>query len=299
MIVLSGALVLVALVLLVFGALDRNLPYVYASIGVSLLSLLLLFVGILQRRGELTGDEPGRGDDARRRTPPTSRCRRWSVPGPSRTRHGRTAAAAELGRRRRRPSSEPASRRVVPAPARRRAAPSDARDAEEDVHDDLDADERRGRGVDDLRRRAGRRRPRGGRRRGAGRRGRGLRASRCSSSPAGPRYHLEGCRVLRGKEPQPLDRDDARTHGFTPCGVCKPDADETAAAAAARRRRPAAVLHRGALRRAAVRRPAGDQGDRRAGTSELPDRPVQPVLPGARSRPARGTRRRRGATAAR
>ena len=52
MIVISGALVLVALVLLVMGVLGANLPFVYGSIAVSTVSLLCLLVGILQRRGE-------------------------------------------------------------------------------------------------------------------------------------------------------------------------------------------------------------------------------------------------------
>jgi len=56
-IVISGALVLVALVLLVLGVLGQDLALVYASIGVSVASLLSLLVGILQRRGEpLPGD---------------------------------------------------------------------------------------------------------------------------------------------------------------------------------------------------------------------------------------------------
>jgi hypothetical protein len=38
-----------------------------------------------------------------------------------------------------------------------------------------------------------------------------------------PRYHLEGCRHLTGREPVPIPLDEARTDGFTPCGVCTPD----------------------------------------------------------------------------
>ena len=52
MIVISGALVLVALVLLVIGVVQQTLPFVYASIAVSLVSLVFLVIGILQRRGE-------------------------------------------------------------------------------------------------------------------------------------------------------------------------------------------------------------------------------------------------------
>ncbi|MCW2679444.1 MAG: hypothetical protein JWM62_845 [Frankiales bacterium] len=52
MIVISGALVLVALILLIIGVVGPDLAFVYASIGVSLVSLVFLVIGILQRRGE-------------------------------------------------------------------------------------------------------------------------------------------------------------------------------------------------------------------------------------------------------
>jgi hypothetical protein len=51
-IVISGALVLVALILLVIGVVGPDLTFVYASIVVSLVSLVFLVIGILQRRGE-------------------------------------------------------------------------------------------------------------------------------------------------------------------------------------------------------------------------------------------------------
>jgi hypothetical protein len=38
-----------------------------------------------------------------------------------------------------------------------------------------------------------------------------------------PRYHLAGCVHLKGRTPIPLPHDEARTDGFTPCGVCTPD----------------------------------------------------------------------------
>ena len=38
-----------------------------------------------------------------------------------------------------------------------------------------------------------------------------------------PRYHLEGCPHLAGAEPFGLPVDEARTDGFTPCGICSPD----------------------------------------------------------------------------
>jgi hypothetical protein len=38
-----------------------------------------------------------------------------------------------------------------------------------------------------------------------------------------PRYHLAECPRLVGHEAIPLPLDEARTDGFTPCGVCSPD----------------------------------------------------------------------------
>jgi hypothetical protein len=38
-----------------------------------------------------------------------------------------------------------------------------------------------------------------------------------------PRYHLAGCVHLTGRTAVPLPHDEARTDGFTPCGVCEPD----------------------------------------------------------------------------
>ena len=57
MIVISGALVVVALVLLVIGLAGGGLTLVYASIGVSLLSFVFLVFGILQRRKEAPAAE--------------------------------------------------------------------------------------------------------------------------------------------------------------------------------------------------------------------------------------------------
>ena len=50
MIVISGVLLLVAVVFLIIG-LFSSLAWVYASIGVSVLSFIFLLVGVRQRRG--------------------------------------------------------------------------------------------------------------------------------------------------------------------------------------------------------------------------------------------------------
>ena len=61
MIVISGALVLVALVLLVIGLIGSTLTFVYASIAVSLASFAFLIFGILQRRKEMLPPTEGAG----------------------------------------------------------------------------------------------------------------------------------------------------------------------------------------------------------------------------------------------
>ena len=63
MIVISGVLVLVALVLLIIGVVGPDLTFVYASIGVSLVSLVFLVIGILQRRGETPAAETAAAPD--------------------------------------------------------------------------------------------------------------------------------------------------------------------------------------------------------------------------------------------
>ena len=60
MIVISGALVAIALVLLVIGLTTTVLGFIYASIAVSAVSCVFLLIGILQRRGE--GDALSDGD---------------------------------------------------------------------------------------------------------------------------------------------------------------------------------------------------------------------------------------------
>ena len=275
MIVLSGALVLVALVLLVFGALDRNLPYVYASIGVSVLSLLLLMIGIWQRRGELDGD-----DEAATPVTDTSAELEPALVG-AEPAHERTA---ELVRPSVVPAEAPVSAPVAQEPSAGRhgsrrvvsgTAPVDDVDdhdgVEEDVeglHDEelLDVEGYDDEPEDD----------------DPVDEGSGVTVLVVSGRP---RYHLEGCRVLRGKEPQPLDRDDARLHGFSPCGVCKPDADETAEPSAPEQPDGQGQSFTEALFGEQLFAGAPDDADREQ-TSALPDRPVQPVQPDVEPPPA-------------
>ena len=150
MIVISGALVFVALVLLVIGLFNPELGFVYASIAVSAAALVFLLIGVLQRRGEDTA--AGTAADAEPEATPAEV----------------TAAQAV----------------TTVAPAREEAPVADT--------DGSPAAERLGGTVLVV-------------------------ADR-------PRYHVEGCRYLAGKDAEEIDVTEAREEGFTPCGVCKPDA---------------------------------------------------------------------------
>jgi hypothetical protein len=50
-----------------------------------------------------------------------------------------------------------------------------------------------------------------------------------------PRYHLAGCTFLTGRPTVPLALSTARRTGFTPCGLCRPDATLLARAGSRRR----------------------------------------------------------------
>lgn len=171
MIVISGALVLVALVLLVLGLTMTDLDFVYGSIGVSLVSFVFLVIGILQRRGE----QPATAGVA----PEVSE-----------------ASAAPQVSDDAAPEPEAVTAPVAAEPAARTARVPAPLPVEEDDDEELE--------------------PGGG---------------TVQVVPGRPRYHLQGCRYLAGKSAEPIDVLDAREDGFTPCGVCKPDAALEAMAA--------------------------------------------------------------------
>jgi hypothetical protein len=39
-----------------------------------------------------------------------------------------------------------------------------------------------------------------------------------------PRYHVAGCAHVSGRGAEPLPVSEATELGFTPCGLCEPDA---------------------------------------------------------------------------
>ncbi len=166
MIVISGALVLVALVLLVIGVVSPELNYVYASIVVSLASGIFLLVGILQRRR--TG-APAETAPAAEGSKPGGAADGDVAP---------VTAVLPAG-------SSRSPRRQEPAPGSVAIAP-EAPEADELPEDD------------DL-------------------------AGYVLVVPGRPRYHVDGCRYVSGKDVEELDVRDARDEGFTACGVCRPD----------------------------------------------------------------------------
>ena len=172
MIVISGALVLVALILLVIGLIGQDLIWVYLSIGVSLGAFAFLVIGILQRRKE---EMPGSGDA------PVE-----------------DLAAAPEGMR---PVDPSEGVKTVPASAARTTVMATPPTASASS----------GSGEGKVLVVAGR-----------------------------PRYHVEGCRYLTGKDAESVDAADAREEGFTACGVCKPDESLAASASEAQVDEPAA-----------------------------------------------------------
>ena len=207
MIVISGALVLVALVLLVIGLLQHPLGYVYASIAVSLAAFGFLIVGILQRRGEISGPvgDPGV-------TPPptfgagtpgsnvvTTNPSRGRTEAPEPAEPAPDALNAEA------PNPEPASTEppttdapdplapVTSAPTATGSVQQPYAAPEPPVEHDLDSA-----AVDEL-------------------------AGSVLIMSGRPRYHLPGCHDLLGQDAAEVDVRDARHEGFTPCGVCRPD----------------------------------------------------------------------------
>jgi hypothetical protein len=150
LIVVSGALVLVALVLLIIGLLGTGLLLIWLSIATSAVAAVFLLLGALQRRGApaAAGESMMSGPDMLERVTAVSVRPREDAAGAA------PVAAAET----------PAS------------------------------------------------------------------AGEVSVVPGRPRYHTAACRFLSGRpDVQSMPVEEARTEGYTACGVCKPDAALAAA----------------------------------------------------------------------
>ena len=190
MIVISGALVLVALVLLLIGLLQPGLAFIYASIVLSLVSFGFLIRGVLQRRGE-TFDQDGEATladvPAADATPPS----RNSAVGRGTTARDTTASDAralqdaETGQ-------DDGPTQVEGAAVTTAAADTAPMTL---VATSAAATSQRDEAV----------------------------AGPVLVVAGRPRYHVSGCRYITGRDVSEIAVATAHVEGFTACGVCKPD----------------------------------------------------------------------------
>jgi hypothetical protein len=202
-IVISGALVLVALVLLVIGLVSTALSFVYASIAVSVVSFAFLLVGILQRRGEQLPDtEPGTASPR--------------APAPAAVTDGEELTA------------------IIPA-GRGGRGTADATDTPDTTEPAEPAEPTETVEATEAGEVTGASRPEGETAETA--EVAEVPEDEAQDAPgrvlvvAGrPRYHAASCRYLTGKDADEVEAAAARAEGFTACGVCKPDETSPAAA---------------------------------------------------------------------
>jgi hypothetical protein len=236
LILISGALCLIALVLLIVGlVVSSGLTLIYASIAVSLVSFAFLFLGVRQRRPALTADA--------------------GLPGlPLGGRPPLFAGAGHAGAGS--PSAPPAPQPVaVPEAQAPTAEPSGVGPvgSADDAATDRPAAVPAPAGKAPTRRTA--------------------RAGQVYVVPGRPRYHLAGCRFLTGRQSEAMSPRQATESGYQPCAVCQaavaqaptqapsapsqaPPAPLTAAAAAAPPRQAPPAPPRGAAAAAAPSRAA-------------------------------------------
>ncbi|MDQ6650213.1 MAG: hypothetical protein M3Z02_08870 [Actinomycetota bacterium] len=197
MLVISGALVLVALVLLIIGIVSSGILLVYMCIGVAIVAFICLLVSVLQTRGS------------------APRSLAFLV----RRRQGEAGKQATS-------SDDDDTPAPVPSPAARaRHSREEPPEPPQETEPAAITDAARASGGDVL------------------------------VVPGRPRYHLSGCRYLAGKGGESRPVEAARTEGYSPCGVCKPD--ETLAERYLREHDAEGVVAR-----------AGDQGDGQAGRAD-------------------------------
>ena len=201
MIVISGALVLVAAVLLVLGIIS-SITLVYAAIGLSIVSAVFLLVGVFQRPAPASEPHESESEGTRRQ-------------------------ASRRDDRDEQDSERPAKR---PVKMSKPAEPEDDDSYEsadlqepvghidlveaEDAGDEISADFPLEKAHADFEARSG------------------ATAADVLVISGRPRYHVGGCEYVEGNDDsEPLEINEARELGFTPCGACRPN--ETLARSAA------------------------------------------------------------------
>lgn len=233
MIVISGVLVVLALVLLIAGVLVDSLPLIYLSIATSAVSFLSLVFGVRQRKDEQvpgsasaasassSADAPARSGGSvalleRLETPPAPE-RSAPVAGAAPPLAETAVAAGSRGStvldspptgapqpdepQADGPDGNDAAGATSRAPVDEpHPAPDAVEEYDDEEYDDYEGyEEEASEGV-------------------------------VLVINGRPRYHIEGCRFVAGKEAEAIAVEDAREEGFTACGVCRPD--EALAAAA-------------------------------------------------------------------
>jgi hypothetical protein len=191
LIVISGALVLVAAVLLVLGIIS-SITLVYAAIGLSIVSAVFLLVGVFQRPAPASEPHESESDGTRR----------------------------QASRRDDEESGRPAK---PPVKMSKAAEPESEEPDEPTGHIDLvdieDSDEVAAdfpleKTNADFESRSG------------------ATGADVLVISGRPRYHVGGCEYVEGNDDsEPLELNEARELGFTPCGACRPN--ETLARSAA------------------------------------------------------------------
>jgi hypothetical protein len=188
LIVISGGLVLVAAVLLVLGIATPHISFVYAAIGLAIVSAVFLLVGVFQRPVPASEPHESESDGTRR----------------------------QASRRDDDSSDRPARQRVkVPAAAETEyddeVFEPDERVDHIDLVDVVDPDEVAAdfpleKANADFEVRSG-----------------ATNADVLVISGR-PRYHVGGCEYVEGNDDsEPLEINEARELGFTPCGACRPN----------------------------------------------------------------------------
>ncbi len=188
MIVLSGALVLIAAVLLLIGIVAGSITLVYAAIGLSLVSAVFLLVGVFQR--PVPAADAGDGDadsDATRRQAPS----REPKKSPK-----ETAQKPVL-------TKEPEH---SPHDVDADDHADDHADVPDDAPDDATSDFPLEAANADFEQRAE------------------ATGADVLVISGRPRYHVGGCEYVEGHDDsEPIEIVEARELGFTPCGVCRPN----------------------------------------------------------------------------
>lgn len=196
MIVISGGLVLIAALLLVLGIATPHISLVYAAIGLSIVSAVFLLVGVFQRPAPVSEPRESDREGTRRQASP----RDDEAPRPA-----RTSVAM---------SKEAEPEEFEPADQDEPTGHIDLVDAEAADGDEISADFPLEKADADFEGRSG-----------------ATNADVLVISGR-PRYHVGGCAYVEGNDDsEPLEINEARELGFTPCGACRPN--ETLARSAA------------------------------------------------------------------